>query len=194
MISDRKKTQGFTIIEAIVATAVFAFFIVSLLGVYLSILRLDSRTRGQRAVTDNTRFIMEYLSKEVRDGRIDYTAVDCGGTVTSTADLCLINQNGESEHIYAQNPVGLISGDGTNLILSKNGTATSLNSASVKITKLEFLVSPSTDSLTQNSISNGVNEQPHVTVVMEVTLNSVRDPVKLNVQSTFTENYYPSRQ
>jgi Tfp pilus assembly protein PilW len=188
------RNSGFTLVEAIVAAAVFAFVVVSLLGVYESTLRLDSRSRAQRAVSDNARFIMEYLAKEVRNGHIDYNASGCGGVVTSVTDLCLVNQNNENEHIYAANVSGLASSQGTDLKINKDGDVTNLNSTSVRITKLKFKVSPSNDPLTSSSKAAGFNEQPHVTVIMELTALSTRDPVKLDVQSTFSENYYPSRQ
>jgi Tfp pilus assembly protein PilW len=182
---DVTRTSGFTLIEAVVAASVFAFVVVSLLGVYMSNLRLDSRSRAQRAISDNARFIMEFLAKEVRNGRIDYTAAACGGVVTSTSDLCLVNQDGESEHIY---------GAGTDLAINKGSGTSNLNSTNVKITKLAFLVAPSHDPLTPSSKASGYNEQPHVTVILEITSTSNRDPVKLNIQSTLSENYYPSRQ
>lgn len=185
------RTDGFTLIEAVTSTAVFAFFIASLLGVYLSTLRLDSRTRAQRAVSDNARFIMEFLAKEVRNGRIDYNAPACGGNVATQTQLCLINQDGESERISAANTAALITGNGTDLVLEKDTGSSSLNSASVRITKLKFLVAPAIDPLTP---AKAANEQPRVTVVMEIKAFGSREPVKINVQSTFSENYYPSRE
>ena len=182
--------SGFTLIEAVVSTALFAFVVASILGVYTSILRLDTRTRAQRAVEDNARFIMDFLSKEVRDGFIDYTAAACGAVVTSTTDLCLVNQNNETEHIYAASLTNLLSGAGTDLTLAKTSGTSNLNSASVKITKLKFLVAPVVDPLTDAKVTN---EQPHVTVIMEVTSVSTRDAVKIDLQNTFSENYYPSR-
>ena len=50
--------KGFTLIEAIVATALFAFVVSSIAGVYLSTFQLDRRTRAQRAVSQNARYIM----------------------------------------------------------------------------------------------------------------------------------------
>lgn len=174
-------------IEAVVATSVFAFFITSILGVYMSTLRLDSRTRAQRAVTDNARFIMEFLAKEVRNGRIDYDASGCNGTSNDT-DLCIINQSNEAEHIYVENVGDLNGGRGTNLVIEKGAGTSNLNSSSVTVTKLKFLVSPSSDPFT-----GGSNEQPHVTVIMQLTAQSNRDPVKLDIQTTLSENYYPIR-
>lgn len=188
-ISNHKSQTGFTLIEALVSASVFAFVVSGILGVYMSTLRLDTRTRAQRSVSDNARFIMEFLAKEVRDGRIDYSAAACGSVVTNTTQLCLVNQSNEAVRIYAQDP-GNIS-TGTDLVIAKAAGTTNLNSSNVKITKLKFAVSPTVDPLTS---ARAANEQPRVTVVLELTAQSARDPVKVNLQTTLSENYYPSRQ
>ncbi|MBX4205128.1 MAG: prepilin-type N-terminal cleavage/methylation domain-containing protein [Candidatus Doudnabacteria bacterium] len=188
------KENGFTLIEIVVAATLFAFVVTSLLGVYLSTLRLDSRTRAQRAVSDNARFIMEFMAKEVRNGHIDYTSSGCGSVLTSVTDLCLINQGNEAEHIYAETPSALGTPAGTNLVLAKGASSSNLNSSAVRITKLKFLVTPAHDPLLSSSQASGYNEQPHVTVILELTALSTKDPVKLSLQSTFSQNYYPPRQ
>jgi type II secretory pathway pseudopilin PulG len=184
--------QGFTLIEAVVASALFAFVVSSILGVYMATLRLDTRNRAQRAVADNGRFIMEFLSKEIRNGHIDYGAIACNGSIT---EICLVNQDGDIERIYATDPVSLLSGFGTDLAIIKNGGASSnLNSDEIRITRLEFRRWPLLDPLTPGSKAAGLNEQPRVTVILELTGRSSRDPVKINLQSTFSESYYPSRE
>src|SRR3989344_5248443 len=85
------KQKGFTLIEAVVATSVFSFIIVSILGVYLSTTQLDRKSRSQRAVAQNARFIMEYMAKEIRNGNIDYSQAN------NPTNLFLINQGLESE-------------------------------------------------------------------------------------------------
>ncbi len=175
--------KGFTLIEAVVATAVFAFVISSIIGVYLSVLKLDRKARAQRAVYDNGRFIMEFLSKEVRNGLIDYATY--GGTIPSNPDLYIKNQSNEVERFYLS---------GTNLSLSKNAAVTNLNSGGVKVTKLTFLIAPTVNPYTPAKASN---QQPHVTVVLELTSNygvNAADQAKINIQDTFSMRIYPSRQ
>ncbi len=176
--------KGFTLIEAVVATSVFAFVISSILGVYVATLQLDRKTRAQRAVAQNGRFIMEFLAKEVRNGTISYASFP-GSAVAGTGDLYLENQSSLVEHLSLS---------GTNLVLNKNASNTNMNSNSVKVTKLAFYVSPSHDPFTS---AKTYNEQPHVTVVLELTSNysaNAIDIVKLNLQDTFGIRYYPSRQ
>lgn len=182
--------KGFTLIEAVTAASIFAFVVASMLGVYITVLRLDSKTRAFRAVQQNSRFIMDFLAKEVRNGLIDYASYPGGQVINVsgqyyTQDLYLENQANEREHIYL---------NGNNIILNKTGVgATNLNSGGVTVTKLQFYVSPKVDPLT---IAKAANQQPNVTVVLELNSNygqRVGDVAKINLQSTFSIRQYPSR-
>jgi prepilin-type N-terminal cleavage/methylation domain-containing protein len=176
--------RGFTLIESVVATGIFAFVIVATMGVYLSTIQLDRKSRAQRAVAQNGRFIMEYLAKEVRNGSINYASYP-GGLASGTNDLYLENQSNVIEHLFL---------NGTNMVLNKDGSDTNLNSSSVQVTKLKFYIQPIGDPLTT---AKNYNEQPRVTIVLELSSNSgtaAKEIVKLNLQGTFTGRVYPSRQ
>ena len=182
MLSDQK---GFTLIEAVVATAVFAFVISSVIATYIGVLKIDRKTRSQRAVYDNGRFIMEFLAKEIRNGTINYTSYSGGSIPATDPDLYVKNQNNELERMYK---------NGDNLILAKNNSSTNLNSNGVKITNLSFYIMPLVDPYTT---AKNANLQPSVTIKLELTSNygsSATDLVKLNLQSTFSTRVYPSRQ
>ena len=184
-ITDHRSQIGFTLFEAIVATAVFAFVISSVLGVYVATLQMDQKTRAQRAVTQNARFLMEYLAKEIRNGTIDYSAYP-GGSAGSLTQVYIRNQSDESERIYL---------DGQNLMLSKLAGTTRLNSSSILVTKASFYVSPNDNPLITTRPPPD-NKQPTVTVVLELTSNYGQraiDTAKINLQSTYTIRAYPSR-
>ncbi len=189
------KKSGFTLIEAIVATSVFAFVVSSIIGVYISALQIDRKTRAQREVTQNARYIMDFLAKEVRNGEINYATYP-GQTADESDQFHLINQAGELE-IFRR---VLVSGPDCvtgvcKIVLAKQGGGTSdLTSAGVKVTKLEFRTSPTQDPFTP---AKTTNVQPHVIVVMELTSSRYsrpQDQAKINVQSTFTVRHYPSRE
>lgn len=179
------ETKGFTLIEAVVAATLFAFVVTSILGAYLSVLRLDRRTRAERALTENGGVIMSAFEKEITNGHIDYTSYSGGKINGNVRDLYLVNAENVDEH-YVSNVVS------QNLTLTSNGTTTIINPSSVRVTNLEFYISPNFDPYTTSKLDN---EQPHVTVVMELTANyDSQDSVKLDLEDTFTEMYYPSRQ
>jgi type II secretory pathway pseudopilin PulG len=189
-------TKGFTLIEAIVATALFAMVVSAIIGVYLSTIQLDRKVRAQRLVNQNARFIIDFLGKEIRNGTIDYSAftpTDNCSVAGACIDLHIKNQANEAEHFYASHS-NCSSSNPCDLVLVKNGgTATNLNPAAVKVTKLKFFVQPLGDPFTT---ARTYNTQPHVTVALELTATTganVSDKSTINLQSTFTSRIYPSR-
>ncbi|HEX5429497.1 MAG TPA: prepilin-type N-terminal cleavage/methylation domain-containing protein [Patescibacteria group bacterium] len=210
-----KHESAFTLIEAIVAASVFALVVSSILGIYVSVLHLDTRTRAQRTLADNSRFIMDFFGKEIDNGHIDYasypnnvickngTAMPCdisGNDAPGTTELYIVNQAGDAEHFYLYNEnTKSIEHTYSNcqtvncdLVLTKNsGTASNLNSSDVRVTNLQFYTSPTSDPF---SSAKNFSYQPQVTAVLELTANTgKRDQIKINLQSTFSELYYPSR-
>jgi Tfp pilus assembly protein PilW len=178
-----RTNKGFTLIEAVVATSVFAFVVTSVLGVYLATLQIDSKTRAQRAVTQNARFIMEFIAKEVRNGEINYSAYP-GGSASSTNQLFIRNQLNEAERIFIS---------GNNLVLTKPSGTTNLNSSGVRVTNARFYVSPNVNPLTA---AKSANQQPSVTVILQLTSNfgdGAADIATIDLQSTFSIRSYPSR-
>jgi type II secretory pathway pseudopilin PulG len=178
----KKRQTGFTLIEAVVATAVFAFAIASALGVYMATIRLDTKSRAERSVQQNARFIMDYFAKEIRNGSIDYTSINDADT------LSVVNQLDQQEVFEwggLNNPV---------LTLNKSGLGTTnLNSSDVRVTNLRFYLHPSENPFI---LANDEHVQPHVTVVM--TIQSVNtkaiESSTINLQSTFAVREYPSRE
>jgi type II secretory pathway pseudopilin PulG len=178
MTHNRNRESGFTIIEAVVAAAVFAFVVVSSMGVYLATVQLDSKSRAERAVLQNSRFIMDYLAKEIRNGRIDYSKTNDANT------LNIINQSDEAVTLdWASN----------NITLTKNAVwSTTLNSDDVRVTNLQFYLTPNLDPYV---LANNRHIQPHVTVFMrlESTNPKAIETAKIQLQSTFATRDYPAR-
>lgn len=177
----RSKQGGFTIIEAVVATGVFAVVVSAGLGVYMATLRLDSKTRAERTVQQNARFILDFLSKEIRNGSINYL-----GTNNLTT-LTLVNQLNENEIIQWDQQNSSIS-------LVKSGIgSTTLNSDTVRVTRLNFYLDPPTDPFTPPYT---VHVQPHVTVVMRIEAigDGPNNSASIDLQTTFAVRNYPSRQ
>ena len=207
-ITDNIKQKGFTLIEAVVSTAIFAFVVTSILGTYIAILRLDTRTRAQRALANDARFLMDFFAKEIRNGRLDYInypdhltcKASCGIATYESTDLYLVNQNNESERIYFWDrsagaeenkedcrPVGNI----CDLYLVKGGATTRLNADNIRVSLFRIYAAPWGDPFTA---ARTYNQQPHVTVILELTANiTPRDTIKINLSSTFSTQYYPPR-
>ncbi|MBI4049498.1 MAG: hypothetical protein HY395_01625 [Candidatus Doudnabacteria bacterium] len=181
--------RGFTLIEAVVASSVFVFVVSSIVGVYLSTLQLDNKTRSERTLQQNVRFIMEYLAKSVRNGSVDYASYPGGDASLVSDQLWFSNISNEREYIYLS---------GTNLVLEKTSgvvtQTTNLNSSNVQVANLKFFVTPAKDPLTS---AKTYNQQPNVVVVLELTTSygsRENETSRINLQTTLSSREYPSRE
>ncbi len=76
-IQSVKSGAGFTLMEIMVATVIFAIVAVALLSLFNYVLKINRRGEALRQATQDSRDFVEFLVKEVRNGQIDYY-VDSG--------------------------------------------------------------------------------------------------------------------
>lgn len=114
--------RGFTLIEMVVATAIFVLVMTAASGLFVSGLRAQRQSLAHQQVLSQTSYLMEYMSRAVRMAR-----KDMAGTCTGTPKLnyafsgqCLkfINYKNqcqqfclESGRLKNENGVYLTSGD-----------------------------------------------------------------------------------
>lgn len=67
-----KNGAGFTLMEIMVATVIFAIVAVALLSLFNYVLKINRRGEALRQATQDSRDFVEFLVKEVRNGQIDY--------------------------------------------------------------------------------------------------------------------------
>ena len=67
-----KGQQGFTLMEIMVATVIFAIIFSSLLSLFNYVLKINRQTEALRQSAQGARDFVEFLVKEVRNGQIDY--------------------------------------------------------------------------------------------------------------------------
>jgi len=63
-----KTKKGFSLIEMIVAVAVFTVVVIIAMGTYLNASSLQRRAVAARALNDNLSFAFEVITREIRDG------------------------------------------------------------------------------------------------------------------------------
>jgi len=169
LAAQKQNEKGFTLIEAIVAAAIFATAVVSIVDVYTSTVRLNRKTDGQRKASENARYITEYLSKEIRNGQVDYFGPTVSPCTTNFAysarTLGLVNTDNVHLCFYMGDDAGLVSSSGTNLWLIKgNAGPYKINSDDVTTTNIIFFTSPQANPYTTQSAI-----QPRVTITGTVT-------------------------
>lgn len=165
--------RGFTLIEAVVSVSVFALVIVSIIGVYLAVQRLNQQSAAMQILEQNARFIAEDITKFVRNGQIDYSRYS--GSVAPqpyTTDLFLLDRDNVRLHIYKS---------GTNLILDKSGAGTAnFTGSDLRVLDFKAFIWPAADPIP------GGSEQPAVTVYMDMetdvnSLAKARFPFQITV-------------
>ena len=78
-----KKSAGFTIVEIIVSTGIFVIAVGSLLSLFNYTLKINRRTEALRQASQGMRNFIEFFTKEIRNGQIDYGIVN-GQTLATT--------------------------------------------------------------------------------------------------------------
>ncbi|MFA5991429.1 MAG: type II secretion system protein [Candidatus Doudnabacteria bacterium] len=72
LYSKRKQQTGFTLMEIMVSTTIFAIVAVSLLSLFNYVLKINRKTEALRQASQGMRNFVELLVKEIRNGQIDY--------------------------------------------------------------------------------------------------------------------------
>ncbi|MFH1947487.1 MAG: type II secretion system protein [Candidatus Magasanikbacteria bacterium] len=157
---------GFTLIEMIVAIAVFTVVMTVTLATYLNVSDIQRKANALRVVNDNVSFALETMTREIRTNK-DYT--DCGAK-------CLSFTNDDSQMItYSFNSTdNSIERD----IIGDSNPPLRLTSPDIKIEDLVF------------NIRDGVSaqEQPMVTIFIKASAGEkIKIKNTLNVQTTITK-------
>lgn len=71
-VNFKNNQKGFTIMEIVVATAVFATALVAMLAIFNLTVKLNRRSDSLRQASQGARNFVEFLVKEIRNGHIDY--------------------------------------------------------------------------------------------------------------------------
>jgi prepilin-type N-terminal cleavage/methylation domain-containing protein len=101
--------RGFTLVEALVSTAIFVVVISALTAAFVYISKLQRRTNAIRAANDNVRYVSDFLSKEIRNGALTSTSASpigqCGEYANDPSSqssnwLQIVNVSGDLECFF----------------------------------------------------------------------------------------------
>src|SRR6476660_3667458 len=95
-----KSQRGFTLIEILVSTAIFVVVVAAMLSLFNYTLKINRRVKSLREVAQGTRTFTETLTREIRNGRIDYSSWtdNCTASNYASADnqsLAILTRSGD---------------------------------------------------------------------------------------------------
>ncbi len=181
--------SGFTLMEIVIATAIFATVVASILGLFNKVLQINRKVQATRQVAQASRNFTEILSREIRNGRIDYPdSGPCEYGQYRKSDnqvLAIVTYTGDRLCFYYDKP-------SQSLILQRQ-TATSTTTESINPSNLtinnnsfRFIVRPSSSPLSDNQ---GI--QPMVTIIAQFEIyKGQSDQVLIPYQTTISTDVY----
>jgi prepilin-type N-terminal cleavage/methylation domain-containing protein len=189
-----KSQDGFTLMEILISTVIFASTVTLMLGLFTSALRINRRVESLRQVAQGTRNFTETLTREIRNGRVNY-----GGMGSSCPSGNYQYDNNQTLVIttYAEEKLCFFLNTTTEeLMVSKsingNTITESINPKNFKIKSntFRFVVRPITDPNPGVTPYNGIQPQVTIFAVFEVKLNNAEAPVLLPYQTTISTDVY----
>jgi type II secretory pathway pseudopilin PulG len=179
-------------VEIIIATAIFTTVVAGILVLFNSVLQINRRVQATRQLAQASRNFTEALSREVRNGRIDYSddEVNCNTSYdeegyTARRSLAITSYNGEKLCFYVDLSNNMVLKRITNA-----GTITeNINPDNVDVDYgiTSFQVRPTFDPYT----IAGSSIQPMVTVLVHFTVNKGTEFEKtLYYQSSISTDIY----
>lgn len=115
----KNKNDGFTLMEILVATALFGTIVAALMTMFNYTIKINRRTEALRQATQGMRDMMEFIVKEVRNGQIDYrvqngdTAMSAVGPCTAPAVAPSSVGKTYSQSSFADNRLGILNETGS---------------------------------------------------------------------------------
>jgi len=160
--------KGFTIVELIVAVFVFSSVSVIASGVFVSAVKLNRKALNIQRADENTRNILEMISREVRVANtIDGSDTSC--PVSSAANLSFNHPvNGRIRYFLSSNQIHR-EVDGRDSIVS---------SSNIRVTDLKFCL---------KGLTAGDQKQARVTVQMTLESGQGNEMITSRAQTTLSQ-------
>jgi prepilin-type N-terminal cleavage/methylation domain-containing protein len=192
--SKQNSELGFTLMEILVATAIFTVVVSAMLVLFNNTLQINRRVQSLRQVSQGTRNFTEMISREIRNGRIDYASANrnCDSanyTNPENQSLAIINKAGERICFYLQQ-------SDESLYISKDGATDSIvekiNPPNFLVLhkRFRFIVLPQTDPNPGGTQFPGI--QPMVTILATFSYQppSGETAVEIPFQTTISTDIY----
>jgi prepilin-type N-terminal cleavage/methylation domain-containing protein len=209
-----KNSSGFTLMEIVVATAIFAVVVTAMMALFNYTLKINRRTEALRQATQGMRNFVEYIVKIVRNGQIDYGVNPDHSSLASSIGSCPRPTSvGNNTYAQKENTLGLYDDSslerlclylgnssgtyvgagvyaGQTLVLEKaGGFKQILNPPNFSVENLIFYIRPRKDPyVTTGGLAR---VQPFVSIVMKVVAKLPTGEIQpIYYQTTISSDKY----
>ena len=177
-----KTEKGYTIIETMIATALFLIVIMTGMGALLNANLLHQKSQDMRSIMDNLSFIMDDMSKNLRTG-YNYHCIEDGNLTTTNSHSCASGTGVSFRSAFSSQWVYAISAGTIQKSVDGGTTFTTLTPPEVIINPL-----PGFSVLGAESEASvvGDRQQPFVTIklVGTITFKNVITPFSLQTSAS----------
>lgn len=167
------RIPGFTLLEMLVSVGIFSVVVLTAISVLISIRDAQQKAGNIQNIQDNIRFLMEYMTKEMRQGS-QYSGTGC--ILDECTGFAFVSAAGETVGYCLDN--GIIR---RTLGGAQCEAGSAVTSTNVEITRLVFY-------LVGETIGPG-DGQPRVTVAMagRSAIAKAKAESQFNLQTTITQ-------
>lgn len=168
---------GFTLTELLVAASLFIIVLTFGTNIYLSITNTQKSNYSMQKILNDSRFLLDMIAQDIQNNYIDYQPEPAYPAAVIPEDELRLKMSDGSLVIYSKELDAGIN----RLKRSVNGNPTTLSSAYINITQLDFYIYP----LMQNE-----TEVPFVVIVWQAEEVGPTDPVEINLQTAISLRNY----
>jgi prepilin-type N-terminal cleavage/methylation domain-containing protein len=164
IINKNNRKHGFTLIEMIVASVIFAIVITVYMGVYLATIRANSKMIAMQKTQNEIRYIIESLAREIRLGAINYDYYEAyfhGAIENPTQILALKDNLGNDLYFQVSDNTFQTSYDAI--------TWANITTSNIQIDKMDFYIVPTLNPFTNELVP--LRKQPGVIIYLDARYN-----------------------
>ncbi len=176
----KRLVAGFTLIESMVAVAIFALLIVSATDIFLSIIRSQRNTLSSKNAQESVSYALEVMTKELRMAKID------DGTCGAAESVYAVTEDGEQIKFRNYQDVCVTySLEQGRLKIRRNNKEAYMTPDNIVISRLNF----------QANNLDIINQQPLITIRFVLNyLNTETGQQSLQVQTSVSSRFYENYQ
>jgi prepilin-type N-terminal cleavage/methylation domain-containing protein len=193
-------SQGFTLIEILVAIGIFAMLSSIFTVIYVTISKNQQRAKASQLLLNNSLYALELMARDIKNNELDYNFLVSGGDcndVNNPKNCILFKRVDDSLGAFTQSGDALLysvvqcATYPTDCTFSETAGAEILSASlnDVQLDYLRFLVEPIIE---DPYLSQTVNQQPKVTIIMQTSYNSDKpsETISYTLQTTVSARIY----